>query len=201
MTSASPAMTRRSLPPASGPVVPNVQLAMVVVVTAELMLFAGLVGMYLTFRLQTSDWPPPGQPRLPIGLTALNTVGLVLSGIAMAAARRAGAAGDPALATRRLGWALGLGLAFLAVQGLEWTRLVSHGLTLGAGAYGGAFYLVIGCHAVHVLIGAALLAVVAWRGRRPAATPTADGLFEASAIYWYFVVGLWLLLFPLVYLY
>jgi cytochrome c oxidase subunit 3 len=201
MTSVAPTMPRRSLPPASGPVVPNLQLAMVVLVTAELMLFAGLVGMYLTFRLQTADWPPPGQPRLPVGLTALNTAVLALSGLAMASARRAGAAGDAPLAARRLGWALGLGLSFLAVQGIEWTRLVRHGFTLGANAYGGAFYLVIGCHALHVVIGTVLLGVAALRPRRAHLTPPGDGVFEAGAIYWYFVVGLWLLLFPLVYLY
>jgi heme/copper-type cytochrome/quinol oxidase subunit 3 len=201
MTSVAPAMPRRSLPPVSGPVVPNLRLAMVVLVTAELMLFAGLVGMYLTFRLQTADWPPPGQPRLPVGLTAFNTAVLALSGIALAAARRAGAAGDTPLAARRLGWALGLGLSFLGVQGIEWTRLVRHGLTLGANAYGGAFYLVIGCHALHVLVGTLLLGVAALRPRRERLSPPGDGVFEAGAIYWYFVVGLWLLLFPLVYLY
>jgi cytochrome c oxidase subunit 3 len=201
MTTVAPAMPRRPLPPVSGPIVPNLRLAMVVVVTAELMLFAGLVGMYLTFRLQTADWPPPGQPRLPVGLTALNTVILALSGLATAAARRTGLAGNATLAARQLGWGLALGLAFLGVQGVEWTRLVSHGLTLDANAYGGAFYLVIGCHAAHVVVGAVLLGLAARRVRREGATLATDPVFEAGAIYWYFVVGLWLLLFPLVYLY
>jgi cytochrome c oxidase subunit 3 len=200
MTSAAPAMPR-PLPPVSGPIVPNLRLALVVVVTAEAMLFAGLVGMYLTFRLQTADWPPPGQPRLPVGLTALNTLALTLSGLATAAARRAGASHDLAAASRRLYWALALGLVFLGVQGIEWTRLVGYGFTLGASAYGGAFYLLIGCHAAHVVVGVLLLGIAAARVRRGDAAWATAGVFEAGAIYWYFVVGLWLLLFPLVYLY
>jgi cytochrome c oxidase subunit III len=201
MTTAAPAMPRRPLPPVSGPIVPNLRLAMVVLVTAELMLFAGLVGMYLTFRLQTTEWPPPGQPRLPVGLTAINTALLAMSGLATVAARRAGLAGNAPLAARRLAWGLVLGLTFLGVQGIEWTRLVSHGLTLGASAYGGAFYLIIGCHAAHVVVGTVLLALAARRVRRGGSALAADPVFEAGAIYWYFVVGLWLLLFPLVYLY
>src|SRR5207249_3924970 len=57
----------------------------------------------------------------------------------------------PAL-VRALALTLLLGTTFLAVQGLEWVRLVRHGLTLGSSMYGAAFYTLIGCHGVHVLI-------------------------------------------------
>ena len=45
----------------------------------KLMLFAGLIGMYLVIRLSATTWPPPDQPRLPLLVTTLNTVVLFAS--------------------------------------------------------------------------------------------------------------------------
>ena len=68
------------LPPADAPPVSNTRLAMIVLITGESMLFAGLIGMYLVFRLSARTWPPPDQPRLPLGLTTLNSAVLLASG-------------------------------------------------------------------------------------------------------------------------
>src|SRR5262249_56241235 len=62
--------------------------------------------------------------------------------------------------------AAALGTVFLAVQGAEWVRLLRHGLTPGSSNYGGAFYLLIGCHAVHVLVAVTWLAAVALLAHR-----------------------------------
>ena len=65
----------RRLPPVepSAPAVSNARLAIVVLIVGESMLFAGLIGAYLVFRLSGRDWPPADQPRLPLVLTGLNT--------------------------------------------------------------------------------------------------------------------------------
>ncbi|MGH7290897.1 MAG: cytochrome c oxidase subunit 3, partial [Myxococcota bacterium] len=88
---------------------------------------------------------------------------------------------------------------FLAVQGVEWVRLVHHGLTLSAGMYGATFYTLIGTHAMHVLGAVTWLGVVglwAWRGRLVGGDDTA---VDACTIYWLFVCALWLVLFAMVY--
>ncbi len=62
---------------------------------AELMFFAGLIGAFLVFRLSATVWPPPFQPRLPIGVTGVNTVILLVSALTVhwaVGAARAGAA-------------------------------------------------------------------------------------------------------------
>ena len=41
---------------------------------AEAMFFAGLIGAFLVFRFGSTVWPPPFQPRLPIGVTGINTL-------------------------------------------------------------------------------------------------------------------------------
>jgi len=103
-------------------------------------------------------------------------------------------------AAHQVMWTAILGTVFLAVQGLEWTRLVAHGLTLSSGTYGSTFYVLIGCHALHVVVAVVWLAVVAVLARNGGFTAARHAALETCAIYWYLVCGLWAFLFPLVYL-
>ena len=202
MTAESLTMPRRLtyLPAAPEPAVSNTRLAIVIVITAETMLFTGLIGMYLVFRLSAPEWPPLDLPRLPATVAALNTLVLFASLVpltrALTAVRR-----DEEAGRRGVLVAAALGVVFLAVQGAEWVRLLRHGLTPGSSNYGGAFYLLIGCHAVHVLIAVLWLATVAVLVERGHFSARRYAGLEMSTIYWYFVCGLWAFLFPLVYLY
>ena len=197
------AMPRRIARPAVTPTAPpvsNTRLAMIVVVTGESMLFAGLIGTFLVFRL-SRPWPPADLPRLPLGLTFLNTLVLFASAVPMTRALSAVRRDDQRTLVRALALTAFLGAAFLAVQGVEWIRLVHHGLTLGSSMYGATFYTLIGCHGVHVLVAVLWLAVTALLAARGVFHPTRHAALEMCAIYWYFVCALWVLLFPLVYLY
>ncbi len=202
MTAESLTMARRltPVPAASEPAVSNTRLAIVIVITAETMLFTGLIGMYLVFRLSAPEWPPPDLPRLPATVAALNTLVLFASLVPLTRALMAVRRGEEA-GRRGVHVAAALGAVFLAVQGAEWFRLVRHGLTPGSSNYGGAFYLLIGCHAVHVLVAVLWLATVAVLAERGYFSARRYAGLEMSTIYWYFVCGLWGFLFPLVYLY
>jgi heme/copper-type cytochrome/quinol oxidase subunit 3 len=199
MTAASLAV--HSPPLERVPPVSSTRIAMIALVATELMLFAGLVGTYLVIRLSAPAWPPADQPRLPLVLTGLNSLALFASLVPMTRALRALLFDDYERATRLLLWTAALGTLFLAVQGFEWTRLVHHGLTLGSSQYGAAFYLVIGCHALHVLAAVAWLGVVTVVAHRGRLRRSHYDRLEMLAIYWYFVAALWAVLFPLVYLY
>ncbi|HXJ33881.1 MAG TPA: cytochrome c oxidase subunit 3 [Candidatus Eisenbacteria bacterium] len=183
------------------PPVASTRIAMIALVTSELMLFAGLVGMYVVVRLSHAVWPPADQPRLPLLVTTINSLVLFASVVPMTAALRAIRRDDRPRAAAALGVTTLLGIVFLAVQGGEWTRLVHHGLTLGSSIYGAAFYVLIGCHAVHVLGAVVWLVVVTLLARRGRFRAEAYAGLEMCAIYWFFVAGLWAFLFPLVYLY
>lgn len=202
MTAGRLTVSRRlsPIPAVPEPVVSSTRLAIVIVIVAETMFFAGLVGMYLVFRLSATEWPPPDLPQLPIGLTALNSLVLFASLVPLTRALRAAQRHAP-------GWHSGvelaalLGALFLGIQGLEWIRLVRHGLTPGGSIYGGTFYVLIGCHAVHVLVALVWLATLAVLGRRARRGWNSSAGLEMCTVYWYFVCGLWAVLFPLVYLY
>jgi len=63
-----------------------------------------------------------------------------------------------------------------------------------------SFYVLIGCHALHVLAAVTWLSIVALLARRGVFTRARHAALEMCAIYWYFVRTM-AVLFPLVYLY
>lgn len=181
-----------------GPILPggNGVLGMVIFLVAEAMLFAGLISAFFILRASADLWPPPDQPRLPLGVTFANTLVLLASGATMVWAsgslqRR------PAAAMRWLAVTLGLAVTFLIVQGVEWARLMGFGLRATRSLYGGMFYTLIGSHAAHVVAAVAALAVLALRC---AAGRARRSEFAVIQLYWLFVVGLWPLLYVMVYL-
>jgi heme/copper-type cytochrome/quinol oxidase subunit 3 len=180
--------------------VSNARLAILIVIAAEIMFFTGLIGAYIVFRLSAKMWPPADLPRLPIGITTANTAVLFASLVPMTRALRAIRRDDRLGAAHHVMWTAILGTVFLAVQGLEWTRLVAHGLTPSSGTYGSTFYVLIGCHGLHVLVAVVWLAVVAALARNGGFTAARHAALETCAFYWYLVCGLWAFLFPLVYL-
>lgn len=184
------------------PVVPSPVLAVALFLFSEVMLFAGLVSAHVVLRGQAGPWPPAGQPRLPVGVTGVNTLLLLLSGVAMWRAVPALRTGNRPQLRAALATAFALGTAFVAVQGYEWVRLVGYGLTRSSSLYGSLFYTLVGAHGLHVLGALAALAVVsksAWSSTAPAAAGAVDRL-SAMRLYWLFVVGIWPPLYALVYL-
>jgi heme/copper-type cytochrome/quinol oxidase subunit 3 len=186
--------------PARRPALDNLRVAMLFFIAAESMFFAALIAALFILRTGQPVWPPPFQPRLPVGITALNTVVLLGSSVAMLGATRGLARGDRRRLVRGLGLAAALGGLFLAVQGLEWVRLIGFGLTLTSGTYGATFYTLIGTHALHVLGALGWLAVTLALARRGRFTTAHAAPVKACALYWHFVVGLWPILYVTVYL-
>ena len=185
----------------NAPIASNARLATVMFLAAEAMFFAGLIGAFIVFRIGSAVWPPPFQPRLPVGITGVNTVILLFSAVTMHMALRRVRADTIARGTRLLAITAALGGVFLLIQGYEWARLVHFGLTVSSSIYGGLFYTLIGFHAFHVagtLVWLIVVFVQATRGRFSKQRNT--GL-QVCAMYWTFVVLLWPILYGLVYLY
>jgi cytochrome c oxidase subunit 3 len=178
------------------PLVPSAVMGMLIFVFTELMLFAGLLSAFSIVRAGAVLWPPPGQPRLPIQATAFNTGVLVASGVALFLAQR-GFFRDRASARRPLLLAMLLGAFFVVFQGFEWVRLVAQGLTLTSSTLGSFFYLIVGLHALHAI---AALAVLVYTWRRLERGWLAQDQLAAAQVFWYFVVGLWPVLYGVVYL-
>ena len=186
-----------SEPPARPQVISSSVLGMLIFVIVEVMFFAGLISAHTIIKTTSpGGWPPPGQPRLPLEQTAVNTLALLLSGLLLVVAHRAYQR-DPRGARAPLLLSMLLGSYFVVAQGVEWLALIREGLTLTSSNHGSFFYLIIGMHGLHAVAALILLGNVGLlllRGRLRA------GRFYAAEVFWYFVVGVWPILYWRVYL-
>lgn len=178
----------------------NLRLAILFLIGGESMFFAALISALFVLRLGQPLWPPPFQPRLPVGVTGVNTLVLLASSVTLAAAIRALARGREVEGVQRLTVTAGLGTLFLLVQGYEWARLVGYGLTVSSGSYGATFYTLIGTHGLHVLGALVWLGVTLVRAARGRYAGGRTAPLKACAMFWHFVVGLWPILYIAVYL-
>ena len=185
----------------SAPAGSNAWLAVLMFLGAEAMFFAGLLGAFIVFRVGSPIWPPPFQPRLPVGITGVNTVILLLSAVTVNLGLKAARAGEVVRLVRFLSVTAGLGAMFLLIQGYEWVRLIHFGLTVSSSVYGGLFYTIIGFHGLHVAGALIWLIVVLLLAKGGRFTRQNNTAVQTCAMYWTFVVGLWPILYGLVYLY
>lgn len=184
MTSAVASMTRRR------EVIPNSVLGTLIFVGSEVMFFAGLISAFTITRAGSTPlaWSLPAGLVLPAAETAVNSVALVLSGVLTLLAWRRFRSGSASGAARLLLVATVLGAMFVALQGREWWGLLSQGVTMYSSSLGAFFYLIVGTHAAHAVAAVIALAVAWWRLRRGTLTP---GFFLGAQTFWYFVVGIW----------
>jgi len=182
------------------PAIPSGVLGMLLFVIAEVMFFAGLISAYLIVRASVRGgvWPPPNQPRLPIEETGLNTVVLLVSGVLLVLAERAMRTKGQELRVKPLlVGTLATGLFFVAFQGVEWVGLIEQGLTLTSSAHGSFFYMIIGTHALHAIGALIGLGVILVKQLRKTLHLRE---LQAALVFWMFVVGIWPILYFLVYL-
>jgi heme/copper-type cytochrome/quinol oxidase subunit 3 len=177
-------------------------MGMVLVLATEAMFFAGLISAYVVNRANVPVWPPEGQPRLPIEVTAVNTCVLLFSAVTifMFGKKVRSNSGADTKSTRLLIITIILGALFLAVQGTEWVRLISFGLTTGSSLYGAFFYTLIGIHGAHLLVGLSILFYMLFSLRSASSFEALKNKIVACSMYWYFVVAIWPILYVLVYL-
>ena len=172
--------------------------ATVIMIMTEVMFFAALISAYMIIRSGAEEWPPWGQPRLPVFATAINSLTLLASAFCLH--RSVKVFSSQASQSRQLlALAIALGIVFVSVQGYEWVQLISFGLTITSSTYGGVFYLIIGAHGLHVIGGLLALLACLRRFNSTSQQLTIDS-FRAAQIFWYFVVGVWPILYTLVYL-
>jgi heme/copper-type cytochrome/quinol oxidase subunit 3 len=177
---------------------PDSVVGMIIFVATEVMLFAALISAHTIARASALGgmWPPPGQPRLPVERTAINTAILLLSGVFLLIGSRC-TSSRPERARLYVAAAILSGIAFVLLQGVEWVALLREGLTMTSSNHGAFFYLIVGAHGIHALVAIVALTYVYFMMRRGRLE---SSIFIATQVFWYFVVVLWPVIYLRVYL-
>ena len=175
-----------------GEVLPPAYLGLKVFLAVVTVIFSLLIVTYAG-RMGLGDWRPLHEP----WLLWPNTVVLILSSIALhwavVNARRGNADG------LRLGLFAGgvLAVIFLVGQLAAWRQLLALGYYASTNPANAFFYLITGLHGLHLLGG-----LVAWgrtmaKVRRGYEIARLGVSVELCAIYWHFMLAVWLIVFAL----
>jgi heme/copper-type cytochrome/quinol oxidase subunit 3 len=176
------------------PLLPNSVFGTLIFVATEVIFFTALLSAFLIIKAGTRGWELPPEGRLPTLATIASTGFLVLSGLyTHLAGRQFVAFGHIPQVRLLLGLAGALATVFVLIQSYEWLQLWRYGLTLAPGIFAACFCLVIATHGIHA-VAAVVLMGVAWQRLRTE-TLQAEHL-RAMQIFWYFVVGIW----PVIYI-
>ena len=181
----------RSAPSTAGAGLPG-NLMMWVLIASELLAFGGF---FIAFAVSYAGDPAlfrAGQAQLDRRLGVINTLVLLTSGLFAALAVRTRHDGDVRATRGWLALAAALGLVFLGVKAAEYAKKIAHGFTITTDSFFELYFLLTGFHALHVVAGIVILALVAWRC-------SADNV-ETGVAFWHMVDLVWVLLFPIVYL-
>lgn len=174
----------RPLGPDAPPASPNAgRTGLLVFMAVATTLFSLLLLAYV-MRMRESDWQPIPHP----ALLWWNTGALVLAGIAMQRARQ--------ITAHRAAWLVSGGVlaaVFVIGQLAAWRMLSAAGQTVAVNPSNSFLYLLTGLHGLHVLGGLAAWAVTIAHLRR--ADPfRAQRAIALCAIYWHFLLAVWLVL-------
>lgn len=171
---------------------PAAKVALRVLLGVVTVLFSLILVAYAD-RMTLPNWRPMAEP----GLLWLNTLVLILASVAMQWARVNARRGR--MDGVKYGLAIGGGLtvAFLIGQLLAWRQLVGSGYFASSNLANAFFYLLTALHGLHILGG-----LVAWgrsAGRMWRGAEVVDlrlGV-ELCAVYWHYLLIVWLILFTL----
>ena len=176
----------------------------------ELLFFGGLFITYAVYRHGNTQAFHLAAEQLDVTLGTINTVILLISSMTIAMATTAIQKKDKRTTLVLIGITLLLALVFLVNKYFEWSAKIDHGIwpgsplleELGRGdtLFFGLYYFMTGLHALHIIIGMVLIAVIYMRVKNDRLSHDNFQLLENGGLYWHLVELIWIFLFPLFYL-
>jgi cytochrome c oxidase subunit 3 len=185
-------------------------LGMWTFLATEVLFFGALFLIYTVFRHFYFNDFAAASKRTDVFYGTLNSVILLSSSSSMALAVRAAKLNNLKTTLRGLLCTIFLAASFLVVKGFEYHKDIADHLVPGpdfnstlplhAQVFFWLYWTMTGLHAVHVIVGMAVLSVITlctWRQRN---LPAKCTTIELAGLYWHFVDIVWLYLYPLLYL-
>jgi heme/copper-type cytochrome/quinol oxidase subunit 3 len=184
-------------------VVSNLQLGFKLFILTEIMFFVSFFWAFFHFSLSPSifigmQWPPNGIiPVYPWRLPFFNTILLLYSSFLVNMAHKAFGAHMYKEIRIGLRMAIICGIFFLCIQFYEYSVA---SFSINDSVYGSIFYMLTGCHGLHVFVGTIFLIVAYFRHGLKHFTSEHHVGFDIAALYWHFVDVVWIFVYFFVYI-
>jgi cytochrome c oxidase subunit III len=193
----------------------------------EIMFFGGLFFAYLLYRNWYYDAFVAASNSISMPLGLLNTIVLISSSFTMAMGVWAAEIRNKKYLQLALIATIVLGFIFLGIKSIEYTQKFEEHHVPGASfdivdfvhppagshekplsvdmanktqIYFSLYFAMTGVHALHMIIGIAILFVLLWKARTGLYTTGYVQPIENFGLYWHFVDIVWIFLFPFLYL-
>ncbi len=188
------------------------RFGMWVFLASEVLLFGGLFTLYTCYRFEHPAAFARGVAMGALAIGTTNTAILIFSSFLVALAVHGLREGQRRRALALIAATIACGLVFLVLKGIEYAGHIRDGLLPGGrGAelvharqgldvFFTLYYGMTGLHALHVIVGLGVLAVLGYRIHRGALTEAAPHPLELGAMYWHLIDIIWIFLWPLFYL-
>jgi cytochrome c oxidase subunit III len=198
-------------------------LGMWAFLATEVLLFAGLFVVYAIYRNVFHDAFMYTSHELSVPLGTLNTFILLFSSLCVVMAVHSARKNNSNGIVFWLIATMVFGLAFFVVKGFEWhhdyeiglvpwmkwdpsflSQMVVNGevkdLNHQARMFMILYFVMTGTHAVHMVVGMIILAVLAWKAKKGHYNAARHTSLENGGLYWHFVDIVWVFLVPTLYL-
>lgn len=174
------------------------RLGIWILISSEIILFGGLFGSYILFRMAHPEWAEESR-RLNLLAGTFNTLILFTSNFFMMKASAAAEKDRLEDSKKYMLYTIGLAVAFLGVKAFEYSTEFGRGETPASGNFWSFYFLMTGIHALHILGGITAIGLLCAKAFRGTLGPV-KGRVALTGLYWSFVEIVWIFLFPLLYL-
>jgi cytochrome c oxidase subunit III len=187
-------------------------LGMWTFLATEVLFFGGMFLGYTVYRILYPTAFGEASRHLDVVLGGINTAVLLCSSLTMALGVHEAQVGNRRMVVLFLAMTMALGSIFLGIKFYEYYQKYEENLIPGslfmwngndakhASLFFLFYFVMTGMHALHMIIGIALMAVLGiltWRGKF---NSVYYAPIELGGLYWHFVDIVWVFLFPLLYL-
>ncbi len=166
---------------------------MAVMIMTEATVFVVLLSAYFFLRASSEVWPPGGIEAPELSLAIPFSIVLWASSIPIIWAESSIRNGHMARFKAGVAISFVMGLAFLGYTLYDFNGL---DFTWTDNAYASSFYVIVGLHGLHVVVGLLMSVVVqlkAWMGRYDSGHHNSA---EVYFLYWHFIDVVWIFVFP-----
>lgn len=170
-----------------------------VLVLFDMTFFGLLFLVYLQARSSDPELFDAAQAELAVPLGFVNMVVLLTSSWFIVRAIQAARCGDSKVVAHRLRLTFLCAAVFMIIKAVEYTLKFSSDVDL-TNDYFVYYFILTGLHALHVISGMVVLAIMTRKADRDGYLPGSVEGLENGATFWHMVDLLWVFIFPVLYL-